>query len=372
MLHRAFDRSSYVIVLLIVAMLLAGCPVNSRKPAASMSTEPAATVALPAPLSALATEVPAAVPSATEPPPTATPTKSPPTATATPRPPTPTVAPSTATPTLAPTDTPTAAPQPQTVRSANLRAGPGTNYAVVGSAAAQQAIEPLGRNAAGDWLQIESAAGEAWIAAFLVENVDAAGLPMRESTAPTVTPAPQASAATPEPVTQAPPTAGVVACGTILPAPADLRLTDGAVTIIQGDIEGYGPFSASWTQKNLSWRWDALDQVRDLNWYFDLQVLLGGQVGNPVLRALPITPRPETTQPAVSDMATSTNGVWTMLVPGTNASGGVDPSFFTVTCPAGEPRCPLHVRVQVALRDSSGNFACFISPPSNIVPLPLP
>jgi hypothetical protein len=253
------------------------------------------------------------------------------------------------------------------VRSANLRAGPGTNYAVVGSAAARQVIEPMGRNAAGDWLQIQSAAGEAWIAAFLVENVDVAGLVVRQSTAPTVTPVPPVLAVTPAPVTQAPPVGGAVTCGAILPAPADLRITDGAVTVMQ-----YGPFSASWTQKNLSWRWDALDQVRGLDWYFDLQVMLGGQEGNPMLRTLSITPRPDIAPVAAPNIATLSGGLWTMLAPGTNSSGGVDPNFFTTTCPPGEPRCPLHVRVQIALRDGNGNFACFISPPSNVAPLPLP
>jgi hypothetical protein len=258
------------------------------------------------------------------------------------------------------------------VRSANLRAGPGTNYAVVGSAAAQQAIEPLGRNAAGDWLQVESAAGEAWIAAFLVENVDAAGLPERESTAPTVTPVPAAPAAAPAPATQPPPATGTAACGVILPAPADLRLTDGTATVIKTESKGYGTLYGSWTQKNLTWRWDGLDQVRGLDWYFDLQVMLGGQAGNPMLRTLSITPRPDLAPVAAPSMATLSDGLWIMLAPGSNASGGADPNFFTVTCPAGEPRCPLHVRVQVALRNSSAAFACFISPPSNTVPLPLP
>ena len=374
MLHRALDRSGYVAVLSIAALLLAGCPGNSATPAASPPAEPAATVALLASPMLPATEVPTAAPTPTDPPPTATPTQPLPTstATATSRPPTPTAVAPTDTPTLAPTGTSTAAPQPQTVRSANLRAGPGTNYAVVGSAAAQQAIEPLGRNAAGDWLQIQAAAGEAWIAAFLVENIDAAGLPERESTAPTVTPVPAAPAATPAPATQALPATGTAACGVILPAPADLRLAAGTTTVMKADITGYGTLYGSWTQKNLTWRWDGLDQVRSLDWYFDLQVMLGGQAGNPMLRTLTVTPRPDLAPVAAPSVATVSDGLWIMLAPGSNSSGGADPNFFTVTCPAGEPRCPLHVRVQVALRDSSGNFACFISPPSNAVPLPLP
>ena len=60
------------------------------------------------------------------------------------------------------------------------------------------------------------------------------------------------------------------------------------------------------------------------------------------------------------------------MAPGSNFSGGADPSFFTATCPASEPRCPLHVRIQIALRDSNGAFACSISAPSNAVAMPLP
>ncbi|HSN73557.1 MAG TPA: SH3 domain-containing protein [Anaerolineae bacterium] len=368
MLHRTLDRSSYVAVLLVAALLLAGCPGNSVAPATSTPAEPAATVALLASPTLSATEVPTDVPTPTEPPSTATPTEPPPTAThtATPRPPTPTAPP----PTDTPTATPTTAPQPQTVRSANLRAGPGTNYAVVGSADAQQTIEPLGRNTAGDWLQIQSASGEAWIAAFLVENVDAAGLPVRESTAPTVTLVPQAPAATPAPVTQAPPAAGAVACGAILPAPTDLQLID-KVTGITTFPGSYG-FTATQTVKLLSWRWDALDRVRGLDWYFDLQYMLGSQPGNPVLRTIPITPNTSTTPLPYVDVPPYANGVWTIMATDTWQGASISPEFFSVTCPPGEPRCPLHARVQVALRDGNGNFACFISPPSNAVPLPLP
>lgn len=59
-----------------------------------------------------------------------------------------------------------AAPKTATVvRSANLRAGPGVNYAVVGAAQASQTLTIVGSNAAGDWYQLNTGA---WIAAFLV------------------------------------------------------------------------------------------------------------------------------------------------------------------------------------------------------------
>jgi hypothetical protein len=233
---------------------------------------------------------------------------------------------------------------------------------VVGSAAEQQAIEPLGRNAAGDWLQIQAATGEAWIAAFLVENVDASALPVRESTAPTITPLAQPPAATPRPTEQVPPTTGTVACGVTLPAPTNLEIADQFVELKTFDTR-LGPVLYTRTAKRLSWRWPGLDQIRGADWYFDVQVLLGDQVGNPLLRTLVVN----------SDQATNSDGLWTAPAPGTTAAGNaIAPEFFTGTCPPGDPRCPLHVRVQVALRDGNGAFACFVSPPSNIVPLPLP
>lgn len=56
-------------------------------------------------------------------------------------------------------------------RAANLRAGPGVNYAVTGVVRSGQALELVGANADRSWLQL---ANGAWIAAFLV-NQAAAG-----------------------------------------------------------------------------------------------------------------------------------------------------------------------------------------------------
>lgn len=52
-------------------------------------------------------------------------------------------------------------------RNANLRAGPGTSYAIVGSAKAGATVVISGTNTAGDWYQLDT--GE-WIAAFLIET----------------------------------------------------------------------------------------------------------------------------------------------------------------------------------------------------------
>ena len=350
---------------LVLTPSLVGCPSGQQSPplvdaatTSALQESPAQPIArapttTPAPASEPAVDSPTPPPAAAADTPTAElPTPMPPADT-----PTPTSEPSpTATATLTsaplPTDTPTPEPRPQTTRSANLRAGPGTNYGIAGSAAAGEAVEPIGRNQAGDWLQVRTAAGEAWIAALLVESVDAGTLPVRESTAPTVAPPAQTPTAPPP---LAAPAAGPLPCGASLPAPADLHYTDGAVTIIRAGPIG----TASWTQKNLSWRWDALDQVRGLDWYVDLQFMNGGQPGSALLRTEPLPLQ-----------APGADGLWTIMAPGTNSTGGTEPEVLKATCPPGEPQCPVHVRVQIAIRDSNGAFACFISPPSNAVPLP--
>jgi uncharacterized protein YgiM (DUF1202 family) len=85
-------------------------------------------------------------------------------------------------------------------RSANLRAGPGTNYSVVGAVVAGAQLNLNGRTAAGNWLRLET--GE-WISASLVNNVqtslpivDGATLPATPTAStlpsPTPTPAPPA------------------------------------------------------------------------------------------------------------------------------------------------------------------------------------
>lgn len=51
------------------------------------------------------------------------------------------------------------------LRNANLRAGPGTNFAIVGSARAGDVVQIVGQNAAGNWYKLDTGA---WIAAFLV------------------------------------------------------------------------------------------------------------------------------------------------------------------------------------------------------------
>lgn len=65
----------------------------------------------------------------------------------------------------APAPTPTAGTGSTALRNANLRAGPGTNYAIVSNVRTGQALTVQGRNADGTWLQLSNGN---WIAAFLV------------------------------------------------------------------------------------------------------------------------------------------------------------------------------------------------------------
>jgi uncharacterized protein YraI len=70
------------------------------------------------------------------------------------------------------------------LRNANLRAGPGTNYGVIGGVRAGQTLEIAGQNSDGSWLQL---AGGPWIAAFLV---DVGVTPSPTISVPAATPAP--------------------------------------------------------------------------------------------------------------------------------------------------------------------------------------
>ncbi|MBK8046520.1 MAG: SH3 domain-containing protein [Anaerolineales bacterium] len=73
------------------------------------------------------------------------------------------------TPVPAVTSTVPAGP-PISLRQANLRGGPGTDYPVVGTVLPDTVLTLTGRNAEGTWYQLT---GEVWIAAFLVGNAPA-------------------------------------------------------------------------------------------------------------------------------------------------------------------------------------------------------
>lgn len=136
-----------------------------------------------------------------DPPDLPTPTPIPPTAT--PDPPTATPDPPTATPDPSPTPA-----GPSAANAANLRAGPGTDYPVVGSLSAGQSLQIVAANPAGDWHQLEDGA---WVAAFLVANPPA-GLPVATAApppTPTIAPTPTAPRPTPTAVARAAPAVGL-------------------------------------------------------------------------------------------------------------------------------------------------------------------
>ena len=124
-------------------------------------------------------------------------------------------APATEAPAAEPTATDTPAPQQAkaviTNAQANVRTGPGTNYALAGTLERGAEFEIVGKNPAGDWWQLCCLNGQnVWIAGFLVDTsgpVDgvavAADIPAPPPTvppAPTATPAPAEPTPVPAPV----------------------------------------------------------------------------------------------------------------------------------------------------------------------------
>ncbi len=164
----------------------------------------------------LPTATPVAQPSPTPVPPTPTqfpptPTSAPVDPTATPELPTPTPEPPTPTPeSQDPTATPepaspTPIPVPAVVsdQTINVRGGPGTAYAVVGSLAGGEQAPILGKNNSGDWWQIQLAdSTEGWVYSEIVNTVgDVSGISVVTNIpAPPATPTPSAPpTATPAP-----------------------------------------------------------------------------------------------------------------------------------------------------------------------------
>jgi hypothetical protein len=120
-----------------------------------------------------------------------------------------------ASPTVAPTQPPqaTATPAPESAAvtanlNANLRSGPGTNYAVAGGLREGERADVTGRNNDSSWWQISFQGGTAWIAnAVVTANSEAYNAPVVSAPpppAPTDTPVPPT--ATPVPVTATPAT----------------------------------------------------------------------------------------------------------------------------------------------------------------------
>ncbi|MCB0241957.1 MAG: SH3 domain-containing protein [Anaerolineae bacterium] len=159
----------------IFATLTASAPTATPKPADTPVPTPMDTPA-PAP---------------TDAPPTATPTTAIPTDT--PLPPAPTDTPE-------PTATPTQVGPSAEVKSQslNVRAGPGTNHPIVGSANQGNALSVLGRTEDGSWLNVQLSNGDqGWVSASLLDQNDAAkGVEVAAvipTSPPTPTPAPTAT-----------------------------------------------------------------------------------------------------------------------------------------------------------------------------------
>ncbi len=123
-----------------------------------------------------------------------------PAATALPPEPSPTAAPPTAEPTATP---PPSARLTVSSATANLRGGPGTGYGTVGTARQGDGFEVIGRNAAGDWWQINANGDAAWVAASIVsvENPELVAVAQNIPAPPVAAVAPPAKAPAP---TQAP------------------------------------------------------------------------------------------------------------------------------------------------------------------------
>jgi len=117
--------------------------------------------------------------------------------------------------TVAPDDAPAgisdAIPVGSVIQGANLRAGPGTNYDIVGGLTAGDPVNIIGQTDDGEWYQIELASGTtAWIASFLV-STEAGAIPIVQ---------PDTIPATPVPATNTPAgTSTAVATNTPAPTP---------------------------------------------------------------------------------------------------------------------------------------------------------
>ncbi len=113
------------------------------------------------------------------------------------------------TPTPAPTDTPTNTPEPptptptpqppqvSTSKVVNVRSGPGTTYRVVGQTKPGQKYDITGKNAKGDWWQIDFNGKSAWIIDKLVAKegqLDTVQVVANVPPPPTPTPRPRPTA----------------------------------------------------------------------------------------------------------------------------------------------------------------------------------
>jgi uncharacterized protein YraI len=129
--------------------------------------------------------------------------------------------------TPAPALTPTAAAAPTSAAAqvttndiVNIRQGPGTNYGLAGSAQAGETFPVTGKNAAGDWWQINFDGQTGWIFGQLVTATGVEGVAVAQNIPAPPTPAPVPPTATAAPAAPAAPTSAPVAEATQPPAAA--------------------------------------------------------------------------------------------------------------------------------------------------------
>ena len=158
-------RSGTVFLLLVATMVTGSCNRGGGEPEEQPTLEPTVTPLV------LVEDVPTFTPTPIPPPPA---------------------------PTEVPTSNPTSTPVPELAHTrvhANLRAGPGVQYAVVGQLPADTNVQPISQTVDRLWFKLDSGA---WIFADLVEDAPL-GLPVEKDI-----PAPPSATATP---TSVPPTA---------------------------------------------------------------------------------------------------------------------------------------------------------------------
>ncbi|MCB0190261.1 MAG: SH3 domain-containing protein [Caldilineaceae bacterium] len=75
-------------------------------------------------------------------------------------------------------NTPSAGLLLKVLQNANLREGPSTDDEIVGGVSAGESVEVIARNSTTDWLYVRVSGLEAWIAKFLVEDVELDDVPV--------------------------------------------------------------------------------------------------------------------------------------------------------------------------------------------------
>ena len=146
--------------------------------------------------------------------------------------------------TPAPAQTPTAAASPTSAAAqvttndiVNIRTGPGTNYGLAGSAQVGETFRVTGKNAGGDWWQIDYNGQTGWVFGQLVTATGTEGVAVAQNI-----PAPPTAAPVPPTNTPAPqPTAAPVAAATQAPAQPSANANSGNFPYSLGSTERCDP-----------------------------------------------------------------------------------------------------------------------------------